>query len=265
VLAVGDSFTAALNVARDEVWTSVLERILKARGYSSADVVNVGLDGTGTDVQLELLRRFVPRFQPRVVLVAFFANDLEDVRNGRFTRECYREQVLSYQTPAQRDALRAQVDAAAARTAAAWLAQRSWLARLALVALEGPANPFRLSFRQPTRAELGLTPQVMAARADWPRRAFEALADFAARCDCGLRIVPVPARRELGASLALARETARGLSLEIVDVLPGMQARLAADGRTPADLYFRHDAHLNAYGNRVYAQALADAIEWEAR
>ena len=35
VLAVGDSFTAALNVARDEVWTAVLERTLRARGMSA--------------------------------------------------------------------------------------------------------------------------------------------------------------------------------------------------------------------------------------
>ena len=74
--------------------------------------------------------------------------------------------------------------------------------------------------------------------------------------------MPVPARRELGASLRLAREVASGLPLPIVDVLPGMRERLAADGREPADLYFRHDAHLNAYGHRVFAEALADAVRW---
>src|SRR5262245_13989835 len=36
VLAVGDSFTAAMNVPRDQVWTAVLERDLRARGFAGA-------------------------------------------------------------------------------------------------------------------------------------------------------------------------------------------------------------------------------------
>ena len=79
ILAVGDSFTAAMNVPRSEVWTSVLEAELRRSGYPRADVVNIGIDGTGTDVHLELLRRYVPRFEPDVVLVAFFANEVVDV------------------------------------------------------------------------------------------------------------------------------------------------------------------------------------------
>ena len=262
VLAVGDSFTAALNVPRDQVWTAVLERELRARGYADADVVNLGLDGTGTDVQLELLREYVPRFRPQVVLLAFFANDIEDVQNGRFTRECYRDTVLSYQTPAQRDALRARVDAHAQRRVLRALADHSLLARLALTAWEGPRTLFRLNFLQPSRVELGITPELLRERAPRERETFEALAQFAARCGCGLVVVPVPARRQLDASLALARRVSAGLPLPIVDVLPGMRAALAADGRSGADLYFVHDAHLNAYGNRLYAQALADAVAW---
>jgi lysophospholipase L1-like esterase len=262
VLAVGDSFTAALNVARDEVWTSVLERELRARGYPDADVVNIGLDGTGTDVHLELLRRYVPRFLPQVVVLAFFANDPEDVEVGRFTRECYRGYVLSYQTAEQQGRLRARVDAESGRRGLRWLFARSLLARLALVAWEGPRTLLRLNFVQPSRAELGLTPDVLASRADRPRQSFEALARFASQCECALLVAPVPARRELGASLELARSVARGLPLEIVDVLPGIRARLAAAGKSPADLFFVHDAHLNAWGNRVFAEALADAVSW---
>jgi lysophospholipase L1-like esterase len=264
ILAVGDSFTAALNVARDQVWTALLERMVRAYGFD-ADVVNIGLDGTGTDVQLALLREYVPRFRPQFVLVAFFANDVEDVKNGRFTRECYRDQVLSYQTPAQRDALRAQVDAWASHAALRWLSQRSWLARLALVAAEGPANAYRLSFRQPSRAELGLTPELLQAREALPRRSFEELARFAAECDCRVIVVPVPARRELAASRDRVRELVRGLpALEVVDVLARMRGQLEKDEREPADFYFRYDAHLNAYGNRVFASMLAESVDWKA-
>jgi len=265
VLAVGDSFTAALNVPRDQVWTAVLERELRARGYADADVVNLGLDGTGTDVQLELLREYVPRLRPQVVLLAFFANDIEDVQNGRFTRECYRDTVLSYQTPVQRDALRARVDAHAQRRVLRALADHSLLARLALTAWEGPRTLFRLNFLQPSRAELGITPELLRERAPRGRESFEALARFAERCECGLVVVPVPARRELEASLALARGVSVGLPLQIVDVLPGIRAALARDGCEPSDLFFRYDAHLNDYGNRLFAEAVADAIDWRPR
>jgi lysophospholipase L1-like esterase len=262
VLAVGDSFTAALQVPDGETWVDELERRLRAGGHPRADVVNLGLDGTGTDVHLALLEQYVPRFRPTTTLVAFFANDAEDVRDGRFTRECHRGYVLSYQSQAQRDALRAQVDRVHERRALRWLFQRSYLVRLALVALEGPATPYRLNFRQPSLAALGLGPEELHRREAWPRASFEALARFAERCDCGLVIVPVPARRDLAASLELARGLAAGLPLEIVDVLPRMRAALARDGREPADLFFRYDAHLDGYGNRLFAEALADAIAW---
>ena len=262
VLAVGDSFTAALQVPRDETWVAQLERGLRSRGWPRADLVNLGLDGTGTDVNLELLREYVPRFRPRSTIVAFFANDASDVRDGRFTRECHRGYVLSYQDAAQRERLRAEVDAHLERRALRWLFDRSYLVRLALVAAEGPATPFRLNFRQPTRAELGLTPAEERRRERWPRESFEALARFAASCECGLVVVPVPARRELEASLGLARGLAEGLPLPIVDVLPRMRAALARDGRPESDLFVRYDAHLSAYGNRLFAEALADAIDW---
>lgn len=264
VLAVGDSFTAALQVRRDETWVAQLERALRARDMPRADVVNLGLDGTGTDVHLELLREYVPRFRPQRVLVAFFANDARDVRDGRFTRECHRGYVLSYQNAAQREVLRAQVDAHLERSALRWLFERSFLVRLALVAAEGPATPFRLNYRQPSRAQLGLTPDERRRRAAWPRQSFEALARFAASCECGLVLAPVPARRELDASLGLARRLADGLPLAIVDVLPRLRAALARDGREPADLFFAYDAHLSAYGNRLFAEALADALAWPA-
>ena len=76
VLVVGDSFTAAMNVERPAVWTAVLERALRDGGQPRADVVNLGLDGTGTDVHAALLREYVPRFSPDTVLIAFYAGFL---------------------------------------------------------------------------------------------------------------------------------------------------------------------------------------------
>ena len=76
MLAVGDSFTAALNVPREVVWTAVLERELRSRVFPSADVIYLGIDGTGTDVPRHLLRSFIPLFPPQVVFVAFYSTVL---------------------------------------------------------------------------------------------------------------------------------------------------------------------------------------------
>jgi lysophospholipase L1-like esterase len=263
LLAVGDSFTAAMNVPRPDVWTSVLEAELRRSGHPRADVVNIGIDGTGTDVHLELLRRYVPRFEPDVVLVAFFANDVDDVLDGRFTRECHAGYVLSYQTRAQRDGLRARVDAHLERRALRWAFERSYLVRLGAGLALGPRNLFRLEFVTPRRAELERGPEALARRRVALRQAFEGLEALGRDCTCRLLIVPVPARRELTGSLRILRRQIADLDLEVVDVAPHMVRALARDGRAPPDLFFVHDNHLNAYGNRLFGRAVARALAAE--
>jgi len=260
ILAVGDSFTAAMNVERSEVWTSVLERELRARGLPGADVVNLGLDGTGTDVHVALLREFVPRFRPDAIVLAFFGNDVGDVLNGRFTRECHRGYVLSYQTQTQREALRARVDAHLARRLPRALYRHSYLVRLAAAPFLAPLDPYRIRFLQPRRAELGIDAALRdARRAAW-RGLVRQLEDIAATCDCRLLVVPVPPRSQARGSLETWRRHAGDAALEVVDVLPGMETRLREQGLALSDLYFEHDAHLNALGNAYYGRAVADLL-----
>lgn len=260
ILAVGDSFTAAMNVAKSEVWTSVLERELRARGLPRADVVNLGLDGTGTDVHVALLREFVPRFRPDAIVLAFFGNDLGDVLNGRFTRECHRGYVLSYQTPAQREVLADRVDSHLARRLPRALYRHSFLVRLIAAPFLEPNDPHRIQFLQPRRAELGITAAQREARGGDFRRALRELEEIAATCDCRLLVVPVPPRSQADGSLEMWRRHAEGLALVTLDVLPGIDARLREEGGTHADLYFEHDAHLNARGNAYFGRALADRL-----
>lgn len=260
ILAVGDSFTAGLNLETEELWTSVLERELRARGFPTADVVNLGLDGTGTDVHVDLLSHYAPMFGPDTVLVAFYANDVLDVLNGRFQRECYRGYALSYQDDLGRMTLRSRVDEHLERglLRAAW--ERSYLARLALGAWLGARNPFRLNFLQSSAAELGIDDALLRQRAPRVAAAFRALERFAESCDCRVLVVPVPARRELDGSARVLARRAPDLALEVVDVAPALERSLAARGRPPADLFWVHDSHLNAAGNEAFGRALADAL-----
>lgn len=264
VLAVGDSFTAGLQVPRARTWPQALEDALHERGFVRADVVNVGLDGTGTDVHRDLLRAYLPVVHPQVVILAFFANDVLDVLNGRFTRECYRGYILSWQTEAQHAALRARVDAHLERRALRWLFERSYLVRLVLRAVGGPRSPFFMPFQQPSPAELGIDDAVRRARLPRVRAVWREIEAIARGCDCRFVVVPVPPRGDLRGSLRVLRDAVGPTPLEVLDVVPALRTELAAEGLPPAALHFRHDAHLNATGNRLFARAIADAIDWGA-
>ena len=154
ILAVGDSFTAALAMPREEVWTTVLERELRARGHPEADVVNLGLDGSGTGAQAAILERFVSRFDPDVVLLAFYANDVEDVLRPQMRRECHRGYVLAYPSDPYRDALRARVDGHLEGSVGRFLHRHAYLARLFVALTQPPMNPYRIGFLQPRLAAI---------------------------------------------------------------------------------------------------------------
>ncbi|TDJ12424.1 MAG: hypothetical protein E2O66_07425 [Deltaproteobacteria bacterium] len=260
ILALGDSFTAAMNVPRDAVWTAVLERELRAQGHPKADVVNLGLDGTGTDVHLDLLRQYVPLFRPDVIVLAFFGNDILDILNGRFQRECHRSIVLSYQTDDQRGDLRDRVDAHHERRLRRWFFDHSYIARLLQLALD-PLDPLLIEFLQPSAKEMGLNDAVRNSRSSRVIAAFDGLEEIARSCNCRLVIAPVPPRSNAEGSARLARKIIGKRSLEILDLLPDMELERKRDGREHADLYFFHDAHLNVYGNQLYGRTLARRLE----
>ena len=263
VLAVGDSFTASLNLERDQMWTAVLERELRERGHPTADVVNLGIDGTGTDVHRDLLRAFIPEFRPEVVILAFYANDIEDVLNGRFSRECYRGYVLAFQNELQRTILRKRVEAHLDRRLSRWLFDRSFLLRMATFMGRGNRSLFRLHYVQPTLAELGIDDAVKRERRPLLRELFAELEEMASSCGCRFVVVPVPPRRSLDGSLRAFQRWMGDTELEIVDVVPAIERLLERDGRRASDLFWVNDNHLNAYGSRLFAQALAQDGLWK--
>jgi len=194
--------------------------------------------------------------------VAFYANDPDDVLHGRFARECHRGYVLSYQNELQRAVLEKRVDDHLDRRLAVWAFDHSYAVRLVVHALEGPLNLFRLRFVQTRRAELGIDEARRRERAAHVRAAFAGLEAFARECDCRVVVAPVPPRRSLDGSRRVLGRWLGGAALPVVDVVPAMERMLAEDGRVPADLFWVHDNHLNAYGNRLFARALAQADLW---
>jgi lysophospholipase L1-like esterase len=84
VVCLGDSFTAGYEVDLEDCFTRVLERELNAPGRA-VEVLDAGVSGFGTAEELLYLERELIRYQPDVVVVSFYGNDLMDnVRSDLF-------------------------------------------------------------------------------------------------------------------------------------------------------------------------------------
>lgn len=77
VLALGDSHTQGYEVHQDATFSAVLERYLHSHGMR-AEVLNAGVSGFSTAEELAFLENEGYRYQPDVVVLAFYANDFED-------------------------------------------------------------------------------------------------------------------------------------------------------------------------------------------
>ena len=90
ILALGDSFTVALRVAREDAWPAVLERQLNAQAQAGTtfEVINAGHAGWGTMQQSKWLARHGEALDLDAVVLAMTPNDLNDNGNeppGGFT------------------------------------------------------------------------------------------------------------------------------------------------------------------------------------
>ncbi len=257
ILAVGDSFTAALHVPVGDTWTQVLERRLEARRGGPVRVFNLGIDGTGTDVHLELVRRHAPALAPELVLLAFFANDAREATLGTVHREVHRGYVLRYRDAEEGAELRRLAETAAARAGARVLFDHSYLFRAFTFAREGELNHLRTNVMRPSDVGRRVTPRFAPGRTGTLLRELAALArteGFA------LRVVPVPGPGLPGESLRVLRRQVRSGEVEILDPDPELEQALARDGRAYEDLFWRSDPHLNRYGNRLLGEAVAEVV-----
>jgi lysophospholipase L1-like esterase len=81
VVVLGDSFAAGLGVADEDVFTVQLERRLNSSHTPTRlEVVNLAQVGSSTIRQLDVYEEFGTRFEPDLVLLAFFlGNDLAEI------------------------------------------------------------------------------------------------------------------------------------------------------------------------------------------
>ena len=93
IAVLGDSFAEALPVEQDKAFWAVMERELaRAVPGKKIEALNFGVSGYGTGQELIMLRRHVWKYQPDIVLLAFFTGN--DVRNN--SRALNRDPAVPY-------------------------------------------------------------------------------------------------------------------------------------------------------------------------
>jgi peptidoglycan/LPS O-acetylase OafA/YrhL len=98
ILVTGDAFTSAEGVDTDRAWPRLLEKDLQGRlPERDVQVLNFGITGYGPNQYAAVVRDFVPRFKPDLVVVCLFVNDLLDVQT---TDEEFRSSI-GFDLPAQ--------------------------------------------------------------------------------------------------------------------------------------------------------------------
>ena len=84
IVSLGDSFTIGYEVDVDQTFSSVLEKQLGDAGYD-VQVLNAGVSGFSTAEEALYLERELLKYDPDVVVLSYFVNDLTDnVRTGLF-------------------------------------------------------------------------------------------------------------------------------------------------------------------------------------
>lgn len=86
VLVLGDSFTFGVGVNLEESYPKVLETMLNnntsAGGPKKYEVINAGIEGYGTEQEYRYLEELWDRYEPNLVLVGLYSNDISDVMKG---------------------------------------------------------------------------------------------------------------------------------------------------------------------------------------
>jgi lysophospholipase L1-like esterase len=77
ILALGDSFTIGYEVLQEQSYPELLERLLRQKGYA-VEVINAGVSGFSNAEALVFLEQEGKKYQPDIVTLGFFENDLED-------------------------------------------------------------------------------------------------------------------------------------------------------------------------------------------
>lgn len=258
ILVVGDSFTASLHVPIPHTWTQTLERELR-----DTSVVNLGLEATGTDAHLAILEKYLPEYEPDIVILAFFENDMEDIRRTKLYGDCYNGNALFYQDQEQKEQMKLYVDENDPSAATRWLFDRVFIFRLASSFFSSSSDLLRNNMLFPHTIGLEFSGESAEPRNDID----QLLTDFrqlSQQWGFRLLVIPVPTRMRVNVSLETLTENASPqvlAELEVIDIWPIFTSLRESEGAGHRSLFWKYDGHFNAKGNELFGLSVARQLE----
>jgi lysophospholipase L1-like esterase len=280
IMIVGDSMVVGRALAQEATYTERLAARLQERGLD-VEVINAGVQGYATDQALLLLERLAPLYRPDIILYGSTLNDFGG------NEVAYANEQAKPRFRLNGDELRLELPQIADRVRRYGGGPRAWIQSSAFYrALQPRIFTLRARFAGwEQRNLLGLMQEIYVNPAaleqlDW--RLFAALVERMQRSSqaAGARFFlfshPEVAevwppyieriRRELGppdlrydplAAQQRAEQAAREVGVDFVRVAPPF---LDHPERGPFHL-IPHDAHLNASGHELMAEALEHALK----
>ncbi len=265
IVALGDSFTASLHVGLPEMWTQILEERLSENEAGPVGVVNLGLDGTGTDIQGNILSSYLGSHQADIVILAFYANDIDDMKLHKIYRESYKGYLITYQDQEQKRKILSFIDQNNPSQAIKRIYEYSYTFR-AIIRTLCSLNVFeegRLMFSNYVRPkDVGIEDMSQYSSEELEHRiagVFGQLIALSKRNGFKLAVVPIPSREDPSESISALKENiSSGVMQEmsILDVIPAMNDLLEERGLDFDSLYWKDDGHFNKLGNEIFALAL---------
>lgn len=264
LLALGDSFTLAVQVAEEETFAARLESLLTARLNRPVRIVNAGVDGFGTQQSVEMARRLDETYGADGAILMFFTG------NDYWENDSYEERLRIHggmKMPPPQPEL-SFWDRTLGRLSYAY----------AFVRVHFRTRHMRTDPHQLQRygQELKIFDQTSPALDQQMRQTRRALNEFSELCRenswaCFLPIAPPafvadPKRAEatfdlvgMGMEQVDLERPASALMRENLQDLPRMDL-LPVLRSSKKPTYFRFDGHWNSEGHRIVADALATWI-----
>lgn len=259
ILAIGDSFTAATHVPTLHTWTQVLEKQLLNNGQVSVEVINLGLDGTGTDVHANILSSYLKLKTVDIVILAFNYNDVHNISRYRTYREIYDGNVISYQNDEQRKKIIKYIHDNKPSSLTRHLFEKFYVLR-AVMKITNSAPLLYTNYINPEM--VGISKLKYDDKETTARMVsiFYELIRMSQRERFQLIVVPVPRKTQLHASMnALVKILPPDIleKLNITNIVPTIKDLLRDEGLDYHQLYWKYDGHFNSTGNRIFGTALA--------
>lgn len=288
ILAVGDSFTFGPYVPNEDTWPSQLERLLDAslHPHATVQVLNAGVAGYTIVDEYHYLRERGLALEPDLVVLAFFPNDITDMRDlqrdylARPAQQVYGTSFMRW-----------------SRVTLINLEQRFAIMRFAhslrAEMVSRVAQARRNSEAEQTRGESinsfldcdafkgvqdGPTQNCWNAYREWFAKTVHMLEES----DVPMLVVGIPDYRQLP-DLGYANQPQQFMSqlsedaeVRFLDLMPVLRARAQVDTAYLMQYYpvteggaddsiaiagYRGNGHMSAYGYRVVAEAIAEYLK----